>query len=265
MVGPLSSDARAFFRSCILEHLLSHIQPAVLGDIQEHIMTQLQGSLTKHHPITEEAGGVTLDTATARYLAKRHLIIENAEELAVDDATAQYLVALDLIYDQGEDPTVNHYHIVDPHSWDDVERSIALFNARPLPKRTVEAAVAELAADAFWTEVVGGFPEMTTGDTQLTDEDVGAFYLWLTGVDGDYANHPIGWAPANVPPIRIDAVLAKGIATAQVMLARINPALPTAPAAVVSRLRQCLHHQLEWNFPSEGVPRRQQSEGNGAA
>lgn len=184
-------------------------------------------------------------------LTAEHVILENGDQLAIDAATAQYLVVFGLIYEQGDDLAANHYHIVEPRTWADVEGAIASFNDRALSKRTVEAAVAEGAADAFWAQVVIGFPEMTTGDTQLTDEDVGAFYLWLTGVEGAYAYNPVGLIPCNVPLTRIDAVLAGAIAASHAVLMRLNPALPTASAAVVSTLRGCLHLQLHWNFPSE--------------
>ncbi|MBR8194123.1 hypothetical protein KDW82_34495 [Burkholderia vietnamiensis] len=195
---------------------------------------------------------------------KQHLIIENGDELAVDGTTTRYLLAFDLIYRQGEDTTINIYHITDPHTWDDVERAIASFDARDLPKRTVEAAVAEAAADAFWNHVVAGFPEMTSGDTLLTDEDVGAFYFWLTGVKGGYAGGPVGLPAENVPPARVDTVLAEGIRAAQSILTRVNPALPAAPEVVVSLLRGCVRHQLHWNYPREPVPSVQDAGDDGA-
>jgi hypothetical protein len=66
----------------------------------------------------------------AKPAEKDHTILENGEQLAVDAATAAHLVADGLIYNQGDDPTAKMYHVVDGHSWREIEAVIAQFNAQ---------------------------------------------------------------------------------------------------------------------------------------
>ncbi|MGF6440102.1 hypothetical protein [Paraburkholderia youngii] len=61
-------------------------------------------------------------------------IMENGETLSVSSAIAGQLVDRGLIYDQGDDPAAKMYHIVDGHSFAEVEKAIGEFAAGKLPK-----------------------------------------------------------------------------------------------------------------------------------
>lgn len=115
-------------------------------------------------------------------------------------------------------------------------------------------SVAELAAGAFWQQVMLGFPEVTTGDSLLSGEDEGAMYLWLTGEVGDY---PYGECSDRVPSCvdaaRVDAVLEASLQAAAAVLKQSNPELTEVPCSVRSLLASCVRHQLRWNYPTGAV------------
>lgn len=183
-------------------------------------------------------------------LAKRdHVIQGGADRLAVDKQAARFLVATRLICAQDDVRDENHYHIVDGHTWAEVELAVSEFNGRAPAQRTAEAAISEVATYAFWSRIAAAFPEMASGDAQIADEDTGAFYLWLTGTSKGYPSAPIGVAPADVPRDRIATALADAMDAGGQVLKTLNPALPPAPAAVASALQGCVNHLLQWNLP----------------
>ncbi|WP_321966973.1 hypothetical protein [Burkholderia cepacia] len=173
----------------------------------------------------------------------------STDELVIEAQAARLFVATGLICPQGDERDANRYHIVDGYTWTDIELAVAQFSARPLTQRTAAAAIAEAAAYVFWDRIAAAFPEMTTGDTQIADEDAGAFHQWLTGTSGGFAATPSNTAPQNVPRGRIVTALTEAMVAGGQVLKTLNPALPPAPAAVVSALQACLHHLLRWNFP----------------
>jgi len=113
--------------------------------------------------------------------------------------------------------------------------------------------IAEAAAFAFWALVAEGYPEMTTGDSRSSGEDVGAFYQWLTGEQGDYPVQPLGGF--HIPTAaaeRFRAVVDGAIDEAGAVLREANVSLPAVPLDVRKQLDSCVTHLLHWNFPEDG-------------
>ncbi|MGF6440087.1 hypothetical protein [Paraburkholderia youngii] len=76
------------------------------------------------------------------YPRKFHLILENMEELGVDTATAKHLLERGMIYEKADDPeSTDMYHIVDGHSWADVEKAAAEFQAQQLAQQRLYEGV----------------------------------------------------------------------------------------------------------------------------
>lgn len=103
------------------------------------------------------------------------------------------------------------------------------------------------AVSAFWGSFSAAFPEVVTGDSQLSGEDEGALALWAYGSTGDYPttvyNLPVNW----VVPERISTALENGMASAAGVL--FEGAAPAAPELTKCLLRDCIQHVLHWNPP----------------
>lgn len=125
-----------------------------------------------------------------------------------------------------------------------------------------ETAAVEAAAMAFWGEIAGSFPEMTTGDSQLSGEDEAAMALWLLGEPGDRPVAHEGQRlpiPAWVPDKRVAAAVDAGLVAAKSVLLECNQALSAAPGPVRSQLDNCVRHVLHWNMPASR-PRKTRSQ-----
>lgn len=63
---------------------------------------------------------------------KDHVILENGQELGITATFAAHLTSVGLIYKQSDDPSNLLYHIVDPHSWPEIDAAITALEARKL-------------------------------------------------------------------------------------------------------------------------------------
>jgi len=111
--------------------------------------------------------------------------------------------------------------------------------------------VAEKAAGGFWLIVTEGYPEMTTGDSRLSGEDVGAFHKWLTGEE--HRDYPVDHGDAlpiyGIAASRFHEVVDAAIAAGGEVLRQANPSLQPVPSDVCFALESCVKHVLHWNFP----------------
>jgi len=110
--------------------------------------------------------------------------------------------------------------------------------------------ISEAAAFEFWGCIQAGYPEMITGESQLSGEDVGAFHKWLTGEHGDFPvqNHdplPV----AQLASGRFELVIDTAIAAADKVLRGFSPLLQPVPIDVRYELESCVKHHLNFNFP----------------
>lgn len=106
----------------------------------------------------------------------------------------------------------------------------------------------EQAAAAFWEQISRSFPEMTSGDSQLSGEDEAALALWINGDPGDrpVQSGPafdVSWATRD----RIDGALRKAVTAAGEVL--FDRTVDTPPSAVLEQLRGCVNHVLFFNPP----------------
>lgn len=109
---------------------------------------------------------------------------------------------------------------------------------------------------AFWSNAVAEFPELITGDSQLSGEPEAAISFWLTGSAGD---NPVMSAEDKLPvPLwvknqRIVDAVQNGISAAhQVCIAHGQvPHYAQVPDEVVMQLDLCLRHILHWNLNDE--------------
>lgn len=108
---------------------------------------------------------------------------------------------------------------------------------------------------AFWGEVSAGFPEMTSGDSQLSGEPLAAMRIWLSGDPGDDPVQPVArgscfYTAAFLPAQdRIDQVLSRGSSAARSVAAAQGVGLRIIPDEVLAQLEGCVRHVLYWNFP----------------
>jgi len=103
------------------------------------------------------------------------------------------------------------------------------------------------AVAAFWSAFADAFPEVTTGDSQLSGEDYAALSLWVSGTAGDNPTTvfdlPVTWVTSE----RLDDALDNCKKAAAAVLF-IGPA-PSAPELTTDLLRDCIKHVLHFNPP----------------
>lgn len=106
------------------------------------------------------------------------------------------------------------------------------------------------AARAYWATLVQFFPEMTSGDSQITDEDEAAMATWRNGVCGDRSEMGFElFSLEHVEGDRVEAAVAASINAAGAVLFADGPA-PEAPDSVRKQLMACATHLLYYNYPS---------------
>lgn len=107
----------------------------------------------------------------------------------------------------------------------------------------------EQAAAVFWGQISKAFPEMVSGDSQLSGEDEAALALWVQGDPGDRPvqsgpGFEVSWATKG----RIDEALRKAVAAAGEAL--FGRGATTTPSdAVVEQLEGCVRRVLYFNPP----------------
>lgn len=119
-------------------------------------------------------------------------------------------------------------------------------------------AIVEQAAFEFWGAITEAFPEVTTGDSQLSGEDEAAFGIWLYQDAGDRPVHPTDHmmpVPAWVSKRRIRQAVQEGINRAAAAYTATMPQVPAATpsAEVFAQLEGCVRHVLHFNVPSKRV------------
>ena len=143
---------------------------------------------------------------------------------------------------EGGDPVGD---VIDSLGDIDVEKQRFASAARS--KKLPDATIAR-AAENFWAAIVAAFPEMPSGDSQLSREDEAALAMWCNADPGDrpvFAGPyiKVTWAASD----RIDAALAQGIAAAaQILFGSKDKEIPVHLA---DQLRHCVRHVLHWNPP----------------
>lgn len=103
------------------------------------------------------------------------------------------------------------------------------------------------AAESFWGAVCDEFPEMKSGDSQLSGEDVAALAIWR---DGDPGDRPVQNGAFDVEWVRderIEDALQHGIAAAGKVL--FDSEVPPPPKQVIEQLNGCLRHVMYYNEP----------------
>lgn len=110
-------------------------------------------------------------------------------------------------------------------------------------------------AASFWAVVSERFPEMKSGDSQLSGEDEAALAIWLVGDPGDRPVHEpecLLTVPSWVRSERIGGAIADGMAAARTTWLQSGGQLPQEPSAeVVAQLDACVRHVLHWNLPDK--------------
>lgn len=103
------------------------------------------------------------------------------------------------------------------------------------------------ATAAFWAAFTVMFPEVTSGDSQLSGEDRAAMSLWATGSVGDNPSEvfdlPVGWLGEE----RVAQSLKHCMSAAAEVLF-VGP-VPAAPQLTVALLKSCITHVLHFNPP----------------
>lgn len=115
----------------------------------------------------------------------------------------------------------------------------------------------EAAAGEFWAVIADAFPEVTSGDTQLSGEDEAAIAVWIYGDAGERhlqarrVDLPI---PDGMSLTRVVAATARGIEAAGKVFADAGVVSVTRqpPAGVVWQLESCVRHILHFNLPNQG-------------
>lgn len=109
--------------------------------------------------------------------------------------------------------------------------------------------------EAFWGEFSAGFPEVTTGDSELSGEPLAAMRIWLSGAPGDDPVQPVErgtcfYTAAFLPAQdRIDQVISRGCSAARTAAAAQGVGLRLLPGDARAQLEACVRHVLYWNFP----------------
>lgn len=103
------------------------------------------------------------------------------------------------------------------------------------------------AVEAFWAAFTAAFPEVKSGDSQLSGEDQAAISLWAAGSAGDnptgVINLPVDWVAEE----RVSEALTKCMAAAADVL--FSAPAPPAPQLTVDLLGSCITHVLHFNPP----------------
>lgn len=111
------------------------------------------------------------------------------------------------------------------------------------------------AAASFWAVVAERFPEMKTGDSQISGEDEAALATWLVGDPGDrpvQETSSVLPVPRWVQSARISGAVADGMTAARTTWLQSGGRLPQEPSPeVIAQLDACVRHVLHWNLPSK--------------
>lgn len=112
------------------------------------------------------------------------------------------------------------------------------------------------AAQAFWGRISQDFPELTTGDSQISGEDHTALAQWALGASASDLDPPVWDSPCEaftldlgVASERIERATSAAIEAAGHVLKATFPHLGTIPANSEATLRACVRQILFWNFP----------------
>lgn len=111
----------------------------------------------------------------------------------------------------------------------------------------------ERAAGVFFVNALAHFPEVTSGDCQLTGEPEAAISIWLTG---DAAGHPVqahkGFDEDFFPAkSQIDTAVTAGVAAVRNLLESEFGKISDPPKEVIEQLDSCLRHVLYFNYPRQ--------------
>lgn len=113
-------------------------------------------------------------------------------------------------------------------------------------------ATLENLALKFWGIIADRFPEMTSGDSQISGEDEAAIATWLNGDPGDRPVQKSGVLCVDALQTRandaVDAAIALIRKDEDNEIGR-DPGEPNTE--VVDQLRACVQHVLFYNFPRE--------------
>lgn len=105
-----------------------------------------------------------------------------------------------------------------------------------------------LAVEAFWGVIANAFPEMRSGDSQLSGEDIAAMSLWINGEAGD---NPIQeGVHLDVPSVyeeRIGTALTNAVLAAGEKV--FGEEMPLMPVDTLMQLDGCVRHVLHFNLP----------------
>jgi hypothetical protein len=107
------------------------------------------------------------------------------------------------------------------------------------------------AAAAFWGVIADKFPEITSGDTTNSGEDLGAFGLWANGHVGD---EPFGMPRLDIPSyiedVRVTQAVTDGMEAAKAHLHSVNEA---HYGAAFAELDNCTRELIRYNAPEPGT------------
>lgn len=131
-------------------------------------------------------------------------------------------------------------------------------NKAPIKYKDVAHLIEEAAAQ-FWTVFTEHFPEITSGDSQMLDEDKAAFGLWLIGDSGeDNAVVRPGEFMAEVHQMftdeRIKECVRQGAAAglnAWLEAGMPSPSEQELPSSIAFQLEVNVRHVLWANTPVE--------------
>jgi hypothetical protein len=122
--------------------------------------------------------------------------------------------------------------------------------------RAADDARVDEAVFAFWGEIAQAFPEVTTGDSQLSGETEAAISTWLVGDPGDRPVQKPGWElsiPDSVDDERVRKAVEKGIDAVRAFWVQSKPesAVGAPTPEVIAQLDSCVRHVLHWNLPPD--------------
>lgn len=116
----------------------------------------------------------------------------------------------------------------------------------------------ESAAQVFWGHISESFPEVKTGDSQLSGEDLTALGQWALGVRAAETLDTPSWEGASeafalsetgVDRERFERATSAAIEAAGDALKTAYPDLGAIPDVARETLRACVRSVLFWNFP----------------